>query len=98
MARFPRIKTCPYDKRILMSIRVKFLEACVHSRLLYSTQSWELTAAELNKFESIWHGFLRKMITNGFKRKNVPKYYLKAREKKAKYNRNRSQEKCCKTR
>ena len=50
----------------------------------YSAKSWELTAAELNNIESIWHGLLQKMITNGFKRKNVPKDYLKAR-KKAKY-------------
>ena len=43
-----------------------------------------ITVAELNKIESIWHGFLRKMISNGFKRKNFPKDYLKAR-KKVKY-------------
>jgi hypothetical protein len=68
------------DKRILMSTRVKLLEACVRSRLLYSAQSWELTTAELNKIDSIWHDFLRKMITNGFKRKNVPEDYLKSRK------------------
>ena len=72
------------DKIILMSIRVKLLEACMRNRHLYSMQSWELTAAELNKIESIWHFFLRKMITNGFKRKPVPEHYLKAR-KIAKY-------------
>ena len=44
-------------------------------------QDWELSAAEIKKIESIWHGFLRKMVTNGFKRKNVPKEYLKARKK-----------------
>ena len=65
-----------------MSTRIKSLEACVRNRLLYSAQSWELTAAELNKIELIWHGFLRKMITNGFKCKNVPKDYLKYKEAK----------------
>ena len=60
------------DKRIFMSIRVKFLEACIRSRLLYSCQSWELSASEIKKLETIWHSFLRKMISNGFKRKNVP--------------------------
>ena len=79
--KWTELKHALTDKRILMSIRVKILEACVRSRLLYSAQSWELTASELNKIESIWHGFLRKMITNGFKRKNVPKDYLKARKK-----------------
>ena len=43
-----------------MSSRIKILEACVRSRLLYSAQSWELTASELNKLETILHGFLRK--------------------------------------
>ena len=42
------------DKRINMSSRIKILEACVRSRLLYSAQSWELTASELNKLETIW--------------------------------------------
>ena len=67
------------DKIITMSTRTKILEACVRSRLLYSVQAWELSAKELKKIETIWHGFLRKMIANGFKRKNVPLAYLKAK-------------------
>ena len=47
-----------------MSSRIMILEACVRSRLLYSVQSWELTASERNKLETIWHGFLRKMVAN----------------------------------
>ena len=42
------------DKRINMSSRIKILEACVRSPLLYSAQSWELTGSELNKHETIW--------------------------------------------
>ena len=69
-----------------MSTRIRFLEAYIRSRLFYSAQSWELSASELRKLETIWHGFLRKMTTNGFKRKNVPKEYLKARKKAKKSN------------
>ena len=69
------------DNKIIMSTRIKLLEACVRSRLLYSSLSWELWANELRKLETIWHGFLRKMITNGFKRKNVPREYLKVKKK-----------------
>ena len=36
---------------------------------------------EQNKIESLWHGFLRKMVTNGFKRKNVSEAYLNAQKK-----------------
>ena len=68
------------DKRIYMSTRVKLLEACVRSRLLYSCQSWDLHASEIRKLESIWHGFLRRMVKNGFKHKNVPPEYLKAKK------------------
>ena len=55
-------------------------------RLLYSVQSWDLSANELRKIESIWHSFLRKMVNNGFKRKNVPTEYLKARKDAKKKN------------
>ena len=58
----------------------------MRSRLLYRAQSWELTASELNKLETIWHGFLRKMVENGFKRRNVPVEYLKARKDAKKSN------------
>ena len=68
------------DKRIYMSTRVKLLEACVRSRLLYSCQSWDLYASEIRKLESIWHGFLRRMVKHGFKRKNVPPEFLKAKK------------------
>ena len=74
------------DKRIRMSTRIKFLEACIRMRLLYSVQSWDLSANELRKIESIWHSFLRKMVNNGFKRKNVPTEYLKARKDAKKKN------------
>ena len=74
------------DRRILMSTRLNILEACIRSRLLYSVQAWELSGQELRKIESIWCNFLRKMVVNGFKRKNVPSDYLKAlkRSKKSK--------------
>ena len=69
------------DRTILMSTRTKILETCVRSRLLYSVQAWQPSATEQNKIESLWHGFLSKMVTNGFKRKNVSKEYLNARKK-----------------
>ena len=63
-----------------MKTRIKLLEACVGSCLCYSCQSWELSASELRKLESIWHSFLRKMVANGYRRKNVPAEYLKAKK------------------
>ena len=74
------------DHKINMRSRIKILEARIRSRLLYSAQSWDLSASELDKIESIWHGFLRKMVRNGYKRKNVPAEYLKARKLAKKSN------------
>ena len=78
------------DKRIFMSTRIKLLEACVRSRLLYSCQSWELTASELRKLESIWFNLLRKMlkVTSG---KMSPPKYLKANKPQAKRSNGRVQ-------
>ncbi len=59
------------DNRIKMSTRVRFLEACVRSRLVYSIQAWSPSANESQKLETIWHGFLRKMIRGGYKRKDT---------------------------
>ena len=73
-----------------MSTRTKIMESCIRSRILYSVQAWELTTGELRKIKPIWNGFLRKMVNNGFKRKNVPPEYLKIIKKakcaKAKYD------------
>ena len=45
------------DKRIFLSTLVKFLEACVRSRLLYSVQAWQQGAKNMQKLESVWCGF-----------------------------------------
>ena len=62
------------DQRIKMSTRITFLEVCVRSRLLYSVQTWDMKQHEKLKLESVWNGFLRKMVANGYKRKNAPKH------------------------
>ena len=71
-AKWNEMKNVLLDKRIHLSTRVRFLEACVRSRLLYSAQAWSLNAKEMQKIESIWHGFLR-LVKGGFKRQNAPK-------------------------
>ena len=72
-SKWNELKSILLDKRIFLTTRVKFLEACVRSRLLYSVQAWQLTASEMKKIESVWHSFLRRMVKGGFKRKNAPK-------------------------
>ena len=72
-SKWNEMKSVLLDKRIFLSTRVKLLEACVRSRLLYSVQAWQLNAKEMQKLESIWCGFLRRMVKGGFSRVNAPK-------------------------
>ena len=52
-------------------MRVRYIE--VRSRLLYSVQSWQLSASELNKIDVIWSGFLRRLVKGGFRRRDAPR-------------------------
>ena len=72
-SKWNELKSVLLDKRIFLSTRIKLLEACVRSRLLYSVQAWQLNASEIQKLESVWSGFLRRMVKGGFSRKNAPK-------------------------
>ena len=72
-AKWNEIKSVFLDKRIFLSTRVKFLEACVRSCLLYSVQAWQLGAKDMQKLESVWCGFLRRMVKGGFSGKMLQK-------------------------
>ena len=72
-SKWNEMKSIFLDKRIFLSTRVKLLEACVRSRLLYSVQAWKLDSKEMQKIESVWCGFLRRMVKGGFSRRNAPK-------------------------
>ena len=72
-SKWNEMKSVLLDKRIFLSTRVKLLEACVRSRLLYSVQAWQLNVKEMQKLESIWCGFLCCMVKGGFSRANAPK-------------------------
>ena len=69
-SKWNELKTVLLDRRIFLSTRVKLLEACVRSRLLYSVQAWQLNAKEIHKLESIWCG---RLVKGGFGRKKAPK-------------------------
>ena len=55
--------------RINLGTRVKILNALVRSRLSYGCQTWTLNAVQLNKLNSFYCGLLRRMMRDGFKRK-----------------------------
>ena len=69
------------DRQANINVKRNQKEAYMCSEHLYNVQVWQRSATEKNKIESFWHGFLHKIVTNGFKRKNVSKEYLNARKK-----------------
>ena len=71
-SKFNELKHVLTDRRIRLKTRVKFLTACVRSRLTFSVQACLLKAAEITKLESVWTNLLRKLVRNGFQRVNVP--------------------------
>lgn len=78
-SKFNELKHVLTDRRIRLKTRVKFLTACVRSRLTFSVQACLLKAAEITKLESVWTNLLRKLVRNGFQRVNVPPSRRRAR-------------------
>ena len=70
--KFNELKQVLTDRRIRLKTRVKFLTACVRTRLTFSVQACLLKAAEVNKLETVWMNFLRKLARKGFDRVHVP--------------------------
>ena len=56
--KFNELKQVLTDRRIRLKTRVKFLTACVRTRLTFSVQACLLKAAEINKLETVWMNFL----------------------------------------
>ena len=52
------------------------LNALVRSRLTYSCQTWNCTKLQLNKLNALYLGFIRRMVTGGFKRKESSWSYV----------------------
>ena len=68
-AKFNELSDVLRDTDIHLSIRRKFLEASVRTRLTYATQAWKPLQEEIDKLEACWHGFLRRMVKGGFRNK-----------------------------
>ena len=67
--KFQELKKVLCDRDIQLPIRANFLQTFVRSRLLYAVQCWDLREAEIKRLEACWHGLLRRMVNNGFRKK-----------------------------
>ena len=64
------------NHRIAIATRVKIFDALVRSRLTYSCQAWSLTQRQLQRVSSAYMTMLRKMVKNGFKRRDEAWSYV----------------------
>ena len=71
ISKFNEMSNVLQDQHIKMNTRMKLLEACVRSRLLYATQCSYPKEADIKKLEVCWHRFLRRMVRGGFRRRNA---------------------------
>ena len=55
--------------KIDIKICALMLNSLVRSRLAYSCEAWHLTKKQLEKVSATYHGYLRKMIKGGYKRR-----------------------------
>ena len=71
-AAFAENKSLLMNHSIRLHTRIKFLNGLVRSRLTYGCHSWRPTEPEINKIDSTYNRFLRRMVRHGFDRINPP--------------------------
>ncbi len=52
-----------------MKIRVSMLNSLVRSRLTYGCQTWNCNMNQMNKLNSTYMGYIRRMVKGGFNRR-----------------------------
>ena len=57
------------NKKINLKTRIAMLDSMVRSRVTYSCQTWSITKTQLNRLQSLYMSFIRKMVNGGYKRK-----------------------------
>ena len=60
------------NHRVSLKLRVQLMDSLVKSRLCYGVGNWSLTKAQKATLDAAWLKCLRKVIRNGWKRKDDP--------------------------
>ena len=68
--KFSTMKNLFLNHKIHLQTRIVFLRAYIRARLTFNCQSWVLTTLQLNKIDATWQTFLRKIVRDGFRRRN----------------------------
>ena len=68
IGKFNEMRQVLTDHKVNISTRIKLMEACVRSRLLYGTQAWYIRNESAKKLEVCWMEMLRQMVKGGWRR------------------------------
>ena len=79
-SKFSSLKKLLCNYHIKLSIRVRFYEVYIRSRLCYCCETWTLTVKQMNHIESAHIQLLRRMIRGGMERRSS-KQDIKAAKK-----------------
>ena len=66
--------------KINIKIRISMLNTLIRSRIVYGSQTWNVTQAQMNRMTSVYMGFIRKMTKGGYKRKENSWAYVLTNE------------------
>ena len=58
------------NQAISLKTRVLLFNSLVRSRLVYGCQTWNIRKSQMNQLDSFYCNLLRRLVKNGFKRKN----------------------------
>ena len=79
-AKFSSLKKLVCNYHLKLSIRVRFYEVYIRSRLCYCCETWTLTKSQLQQIESAHINFLRRMVRGGMDRRSSKKEIKEAKD------------------
>ena len=65
-SKFQQMSNVLQNFQINLKTRILFLNSFVRSRLVYPCQNWNLSAQELDRIDTTYRKFLRRMVRGGF--------------------------------
>ena len=80
LGKFSQMKKVLCNYRIRLSIRIRFYEVYVRSRLTYACGTWTLSQKQYDRFDAAQINFLRRMIRTGMSRKSTNTEIKQARK------------------
>ena len=78
--KFTELKKLLCNYHLALSIRMKFYDTYVRSRLCYCCETWTLTSTQYSRMDRVHMGFLRRMVRGGMSRLSSKEAIEKAKK------------------